>query len=81
MNSIGNRRLLLADIIPYYWTPRFWLRWKKYWNHDHWRIYGIDGRLWFVGFAIKWDRAGVFHNGSKLGIVFLYRPWIEEMLM
>lgn len=70
-----------ADIIPYYWQPRFWMRWHKRgrttWDEQgepHWnqRIDGIHCRLWPIAFVLMWPDGGWFHNGSRWQIFYRY---------
>lgn len=68
-----------ADIIPYYWRPLIYWYWKYYWPNDIKTISGITGRLGPIGFAMSFNYAGVFSNGSHWFTVFHYQREWEEM--
>ena len=78
LRKLAPKSLLRADIFPYEYSPKFWLRWKRKWGLPGKPIYGVTGRLWFVGFALSFDGVGRFHNGSRWAIFFRYDPWYEE---
>jgi hypothetical protein len=68
------KKLLDADMEPYWPEPRFWITWNRSWGRPGEPIRGMQGRLWFWGFALSFDGVGTFHNGSRHCIFFRYDP-------
>ena len=73
--------LIYADMIPYYWEPRFYFRWHKRgrttWDEEgnpHWSswIAGVHCRIWPIGFVLCWPDVGWFRNGSRWQVFYWY---------